>query len=92
MKAVAILDLRGNNAWNYDWCLVCNTYICSKSTEHIAYFDECGDMVLFDGSEEEAREYYTRYCINNNLILVSYDFLEKLDEKVLEKENENYEK
>lgn len=73
MQKVAIVDLRDNAAWNYDWILVVRTYECASSTQEIAYVDKNGDYVLFDGTEEEAYKFYSEYCDNHNLRLIGYD-------------------
>ena len=82
MKKVAIFDLRGLDAWNYDWILVNQSYDLFNSknpnnTLNIAYTNKCGDFVLFDGTEEEAHEYYSNYCKYHELVLVDYQELEK---------------
>ena len=86
MKKVAIVDLRGNDAWEYDWILVRNSYETGKSTHEIAYKDNCGDYVLFDGTEEEAYRFYSAYCKANKLRLIGYDTMSEIDIENLKKE------
>lgn len=73
MKKVAIVDLRDNNAWNYDWILVSHSYEMYNTTQEIAYLDKKGDYVLYDGTEEEAYRFYSNYCKVHNLRLIGYD-------------------
>lgn len=77
-KPVAMYDLRMNDAWNYDWCLVekQENDNVNHNTFSLAYYDECGDMVFCDGTEAKAREYFKKYCENFGLQLVDYDELE----------------
>ena len=79
MQKVAIVDLRDNVAWNYDWILVVRSYEFSESTQEIAYLDECNDYVLFDGTEEEAYQFYSNYCNIHNLRLIGYDTMVEID-------------
>lgn len=78
---VAIADLRGNDAWNYDWVLVTAPIETARSTHEVAYKDACGDYVLFDGTEEEAYSFYSQFCEKNHLRLIGYDtMVERFEE------------
>ena len=77
MRQVAILDLRMNDAWAHDWILVDHSYVFSEYTQHIAYGDSKGHYVFFDGSDEEARAYFSNYCEKHGLELVDYSVLEE---------------
>lgn len=79
MKQVAIVDLRGNDAWTHDWILAEHSYEYSEYTQHIAYGDSKGHFVFFDGSEEEALVYFSNYCEKHGLELVDYGVLEEKD-------------
>lgn len=79
MQKVAILDLRGNDAWDYDWILVARSYEFSLVTQEIAYVDKNGNYILFDGIEEEAYRFFSTYCKDNNLKLIGYDTMEEND-------------
>ena len=79
MQKVAILDLRGNDAWDYDWILVVRSYEFSLVTQEIAYVDKNGDYILFDGAEDEAYQFFSNYCKDNNLRLIGYDTMEEND-------------
>lgn len=70
---VAIADLRDNDAWNYDWILVKAPVETAESTHDVAYKDACGDYILFDGTEEEAYRFYSKFCEKNNMLLIGYD-------------------
>lgn len=74
---VAIADLRGNDAWNYDWILAKAPVEAMENTHDAAYKDACGDYVLFDGTEEEAYCFYLKFCEKNNLQLIGYDTMVK---------------
>ena len=77
MMKVSIMDLRPLDAWDYDWILVTRSYSYEESTHEIAYCDKYGDYVLFDGTEEEAYEFYSNYCQKSGLELVEYDIIDE---------------
>ena len=83
-KKVAIIDLRDNPSWNYDWLLVTKSYEALPSIHEIAYLDKHDNYVLFDGTPEEAYEFYSKYCRKHNLKLIKYD---KMMQKDLRKKN-----
>lgn len=79
-QSVAIYDLRGLDAWNYDWCLVIADMEENTNTtiRDIAYLDTCGDMVFYDGSEAGAKNYFSEYCYNHHLTLVDKETMSKI--------------
>lgn len=72
MDKVYILDLRDSEAWNWDWglakCLKTDKLI---PTQEILYTDNHNDFVLFDGNEEGAIAFFSKYCRKYGLELVS---------------------
>lgn len=69
---VYILDLRGMDAWNWEWALAkCSDSDKFVSTQETLYTDCFGDFVLFDGDEAAAIKFYTDYCRKYRLDLVS---------------------
>lgn len=89
-EKVAILDLRERDAWDYDFMLASHTYEVSEHTAEIAYKDSLGDYILFNGTDEQANEYFDAYCEKYNLELVSYEELEKIEESISLEEKVNY--
>lgn len=79
---VAILDLRNDDEWIYDWMLVSHSYEYQnnvKNTSDIAYKDQLGNLVLFDGTPAEACRYATNYCEKHQLRLIGYDTMQEND-------------
>lgn len=76
---VAILDLRGHEGWNEDFCLVRHSLEYSKSMDDALYFDEKGFLVFQDAPKWTAEAFYHRYCEEHNLKLVPYDKLDRYD-------------
>lgn len=69
---VYILDLRGLDAWNWEWALA----KCSNSdelvpTQEMLYTDRFDDFVFFDGDEDAAIRFFTNYCRKHDLELVA---------------------
>lgn len=69
---VYILDLRGLDAWNWEWALA----KCSDSdelvpTQEMLYTDCFDDFVFFDGDEDAAIRFFTNYCRKHDLELVA---------------------
>ena len=86
---VAIFDLRSNDAWDVDFCLVRHSLVTSPYMDDVMYFDRCGDPIYFSGSFPEAITYYTTYCVKHGLKLVEYHEMEG-NELISRKLHRNY--
>ena len=76
---VAMFDLRMNDAWDEDFCLVRHSLVHSESMDDIMFFDKKGFPVFQDGPYMCAKVFFLRYCEENNLELIPYHEMEHED-------------